>query len=103
MPERRTSSRRKIETLKETNISPTGPPTGQVSIKKITLLTDYILLDEMSNCESILKPDTDWKLDAGRGREAREKNDFLLGKPNRQGAKGVVRRNVISFVTCATC
>lgn len=26
----------------------------------------------MSNCESILKPDTDWKLDTGRGREARD-------------------------------
>lgn len=68
----------------------------------------------MSNCEFILKQTPIGSLTQGKiGKQEpsvlnayrfrREKNDSLLGKPSRQGAKGVVRRNVISFVICATC
>lgn len=63
--------KKKDRDVKGTNISLTGLPLateGQYEHQKIILLVDENSLDEMGNYEFILKPETDWKLDAGQDR-----------------------------------
>ena len=63
--------KKKDRDVKGTNISLTELPLateGQYEHQKIILLVDENSLDEMGNYEFILKPETDWKLDAGQDR-----------------------------------